>query len=95
VTREDHGPLANALIRLYADAQQAEQKRAMAFDLSEHDRRLLRFGELFRMRFMDLDVDMDLDRALDTGWTTLAECFDKAEIPVRPGLVQKYWPAQD
>jgi V/A-type H+-transporting ATPase subunit B len=92
VTREDHGPLADALIRLYAEAQQAEQKRAMAFELGEHDRRLLRYAELFRARFMDLNVDMELERALDTGWATLAECFAPSEIAIRPGLMQKYWP---
>jgi V/A-type H+-transporting ATPase subunit B len=41
---------------------------------------------------MDLNVDMDLERALDTGWATLAECFDRGEISMRPGLVDKYWP---
>jgi len=92
VTREDHGPLADTLIRLYAEAQQSEQKRAMAFELGEHDRRLLRYAELFRSRFMDLNVDMELERALDTGWATLAECFQPAEISIRPGLLQKYWP---
>ena len=92
VTREDHGPLADALIRFYADAQQAEHKRAMAFELGEHDRRLLRFAEMFRSRFMNLNVDMELERALDAGWATLAECFEQAEIPMRPGLLEKYWP---
>jgi V/A-type H+-transporting ATPase subunit B len=92
VTREDHGPLADALIRFYAEAQQAEQKRAMAFELGEHDRRLLRYAELFRARFMDLNVDMELERALDAGWATLAECFAPSEISIRPGLMQKYWP---
>jgi len=50
VTREDHGPLADTLIRLYADAQQAEHKRSMAFELGDYDRRLLRFAGLFRAR---------------------------------------------
>ena len=94
VTREDHGPLADTLIRLYAEAQQAEHKRSMAFELGDYDRRLLRFAGLFRTRFMDLSVDMEIERALDTGWATLCECFDPAEIAIRPGLVQKYWPRQ-
>ena len=92
MTREDHGPLADTLIRFYADAQQAEHKRSMAFELGEHDQRLLRFAAMFRSRFMDLNVDMDLERALDTGWATLAECFERVEIPLRPGLLAKYWP---
>ncbi|MGF1563590.1 MAG: V-type ATP synthase subunit B, partial [Geminicoccaceae bacterium] len=33
VTREDHGQVMNAMIRLYAGAQDAEQKQSMAFEL--------------------------------------------------------------
>ncbi|MEO1174872.1 MAG: V-type ATP synthase subunit B, partial [Myxococcota bacterium] len=74
-TREDHGPLMGTMIRFFAASRDAEQKRAMAFELSEFDERLLRFGEAFRDRFMAIDVSMSLEDALDTCWRTLAECF--------------------
>ena len=45
-TREDHGQLMNTMIRLYSGAKDAEQKQAMAFDLSEFDHKLLGFGEV-------------------------------------------------
>jgi V/A-type H+-transporting ATPase subunit B len=91
-TRDDHGPLMNAMIRLYAQAEEAERKQAMAFDLSDWDRRLLRFGALFRERFMALDLAMPLEAALDAGWATLAECFRREELPIRRAIVERHWP---
>lgn len=92
VTREDHGPLMNTLIRLYSAARDAEQKQAMAFELAEFDRRLLRFARLFRDRFMDIRVSMPLEQALDLGWRTLAECFEPGELLMKQALVDKYYP---
>lgn len=92
VTREDHEQVMNAMIRLYAGTQEAEQKQAMAFELSEKDQRSLRFGRLFRERFMDLDVAMSLDEALDTAWRTMAECFDPGEVLIKQSLIDKYFP---
>lgn len=91
-TREDHGQVMNAMIRLYAEAEEAARKQAMAFDLSDRDRRLLRFGALFRSRFMALDVAMPLEAALDACWATLADCFDAAELPIRQELLARWYP---
>ncbi|QXP83356.1 V-type ATP synthase subunit B [Methylococcus sp. Mc7] len=92
VTREDHAALANTMIRLYAAAVSAEQKQAMAFDLSPFDLRLLEFGESFRRRFMDINVSMPLEEALDLGWQTLAECFSPEELVIKQSLIDKYFP---
>lgn len=91
-TREDHGQLMNTMIRLYSGAKDAQQKQAMAFDLSEFDHKLLRFGELFRSRFMDVRVSMPFSEALDMGWKTLAECFEPAELLMKDELIRKYYP---
>lgn len=92
MTREDHGQLATAMIRLYAAAEDAERKRAMAFDLSSFDRQLLRYRALFRDRFMSIDRTVPLEAALDLGWSTLAECFDPSQILVKSALRDKYLP---
>ena len=92
VTREDHAQLVNAMIRLYSAACQAEQKQAMAFDLSSFDLRLLRFGEVFRRRFMDIKVSMPLEQSLDLGWETLAQCFTPEELIIKQSLIDKYFP---
>ena len=91
-TREDHGQIMNTMIRLYSGAKDAEKKQAMAFELSPFDEKLLRFGELFRDRFMNIDVSLPLQAALDLGWETLAECFEPQELLMKQSLVEKYFP---
>ncbi|MEM8667827.1 MAG: V-type ATP synthase subunit B [Planctomycetota bacterium] len=90
-TREDHGQLMNTMIRLYSGAKDAQQKQAMAFDLSEFDHKLLRFGGFFRDRFMDVNVSMPFSEALDMGWRTLAECFEPDELLMKEELIEKYY----
>jgi V/A-type H+-transporting ATPase subunit B len=91
-TREDHGQIMNTMIRFYSGARDAEQKQAMAFDLSGFDHQLLKFGGLFRERFMDIDVSMPLEEGLDLCWTTLAECFRPEQLLMRQALIDKYLP---
>lgn len=92
VTREDHSQIMNTMIRFYAAANDAEQKQAMAFDLSDYDQKLLKFGKLFRKRFMDINVSIPLEEALDLSWQTLAECFSESELLMRQALIDKYFP---
>ncbi len=37
VTREDHGDVANAMIRLYAESKKARERQGMGFKLSRWD----------------------------------------------------------
>lgn len=92
VTREDHPQVMNTMIRLYSGAKDAEKKQQMAFDLSPQDYKLLRFGELFSARFMDIDVALPLNDALDLCWQTMAECFEPRELLMREWLIEKYYP---
>ena len=64
----------------------------MAFELSPFDHQCLRFGELFKKRFMDIDASMPLNDALDLCWQTLAECFEPQELLMKQQLVDKYFP---
>ena len=92
VTREDHGQIMNTMIRFYSGARDAQQKQAMAFDLSDFDLQLLKFGDLFRSRFMDIDVSMPLEEALDLCWRTLAECFRPEQLLMKQTLIDSYFP---
>lgn len=92
VTREDHSQIMNTMVRFYAAAQDAQQKQAMSFELSEYDHRLLKFGELFQRDFMDINVTMPLEDALDRCWQVLAECFSRDELLMKDSLVEKYFP---
>ena len=92
VTREDHGQIMNTMVRFYSGARDAEQKQAMAFDLSDFDHELLKFGRLFRERFMDINVSMPLEQALDLAWATLAECFRPEQLLMKQALIDRYFP---
>jgi V/A-type H+-transporting ATPase subunit B len=92
VTREDHSAVMNTMIRLFSGAREAQKKQQMAFDLSPFDHKLLRFGTLFTERFMDIDVSLTLNDALDLGWQTMAECFEPKELLMRDNLLEKYFP---
>ncbi len=94
VTREDHSQIMTTMIRFYANAREAAQKQAMAFELSDFDVKLIKFGELFRRRFMEIDVSMPLEQALDRCWETLAECFEPDDLLMKKELVDKYFPRQ-
>jgi V/A-type H+/Na+-transporting ATPase subunit B len=94
VTREDHSQIMNTMIRFYSGAKDAEKKQQMAFDLSPFDHKLLKFGELFTQRFMDINVSLPLNDALDLCWQTMAECFEPQELLMREHLIEKYFPKQ-
>lgn len=92
MTRDDHSQIMNTMIRYYSEARDAQQKKAMSFELSSFDHKLLKFGDLFKSRFMDVGVSIGLEDALDLCWQTLAECFDKDEVIIKQEFLDKYWP---
>ncbi len=91
-TREDHSQIMNTMIRLYASAKEAEKKQAMAFELSPFDHKLLKFGNLFRERFMDINVSISVIEGLNLCWETLAECFEPQELLMKQTLIDEYFP---
>ena len=91
-TREDHRPIMDGMIQLYAQYKEAEEKRAMGFRMSEWDSKLIKYGRLFESQMMDLKVNIPLEKALDNGWKILAECFDSKETSFRTELIEKFWP---
>ena len=91
-TREDHRALMDGMIRLYANSRESVEKQSMGFRMSEWDNKLLKYGEIFENRMMDLSVNIPLEEALDRGWEILAECFDPDETGMRTELLNKFWP---
>jgi hypothetical protein len=66
--------------------QKHPKSRQWAFELSDFDKKLLKFSSLFRSRFMDIHVSMPLSEALDLCWETLAECFEPHELLMKQAL---------
>ncbi len=91
-TRDDHRALMDGMIKLYSSYKESLEKKSMGFQMSEWDDKLLKFGDLFESKLMDLSVNIPLEEALDLGWTILAQCFEPKETGLRTELVLKYWP---
>jgi V/A-type H+-transporting ATPase subunit B len=94
-TREDHSQIMNTMIRFYSGAVEAQKKQAMAFELSPFDDKLLKFGRLFKERFMDIGVSLPVIEALNLCWSTLSECFDPKELLMKQNLIDKYFPKHE
>lgn len=91
-TRGDHRAIADGCIQLYAKCRESREKRAMGFEMSPWDLKLLRYGEAFEKRIMDLSVNISLFDALDLCWKILAEIFEPRETGIRSALCEAFWP---
>ena len=91
-TRRDHRALMDAMIRLYSSYKETLEKKNMGFSMSRWDERLLKYGNLFESKLMDLSVNLPLEGALDLGWEILAECFTKDDTGIKSDLTDEFWP---
>lgn len=91
VTRDDHGDLANTMIRLYADSKKSKERQSMGFKLSRWDEQLLNYSSQFEKQMIDWNVNLPLEEALDLGWKMLSDSFKKEEVGIREDVLAKYW----
>ncbi|MBO5105780.1 MAG: V-type ATP synthase subunit B [Clostridia bacterium] len=90
-TRKDHRALMDAMIRMYSSYKETLEKKNMGFSMSRWDEKLLKYGELFENKLMDLSVNLTLEQALDLGWEILADCFEKDETGIKSDLTDEFW----
>ena len=84
-TRDDHRPLMDGMIKLYAAYKESLEKKSMGFQMSGWDTKLLKYGQLFEKKMMDLSVNIPLEKALDPGWEILSQCFPPEETTAAAG----------
>ena len=94
-TRDDHRALMDGMIKIYAQYKESLEKKSMGFLMTEWDEKLLKYGELFESRLMDLSVNIPLEDALDLGWEILAECFEPNETGLKTNLIKERWPKKE
>jgi V/A-type H+-transporting ATPase subunit B len=94
-TRDDHRALMDGMIKLYASYKESLEKKSMGFQMTDWDEKLLKYGELFESKMMDLSVNIPLEEALDLGWEILAECFDQNETGLKSDLIISRWPKKE
>ena len=93
-TRKDHRALMDAMIRMYSSYKETLEKKNMGFAMSRWDGKLLKYGQLFENKLMDLSVNLSLEEALDLGWKILSECFEKDETGIKSDLTDEFWPVR-
>ena len=93
-TRKDHRILMDSMIRLYSSYKETIEKKNMGFSMNRWDEKLLKYGELFENKLMDLSVNLSLEDSLDLGWQILAECFEKDETGIKSDLTDEFWPVK-
>ncbi len=93
-TRKDHRALMDAMIRMYSSYKETLEKKNMGFAMTRWDDKLLKYGQLFENKLMDLSVNLSLEEALDLGWEILAECFEKDETGIKSDLADEFWPVR-
>jgi V/A-type H+-transporting ATPase subunit B len=91
-TRDDHRAIMDACIQLYAQCDDSREKQEMGFEMSAWDEKLLKYGNLFERKIMNLEVNLSLLEALDQCWEILAQCFVPEETGIRNTIVQEHWP---
>ncbi len=94
-TRDDHRALMDGMIKIYAQYKESLEKKSMGFMMTEWDEKLLKYGELFESKLMDLSVNIPLEDALDLGWEILAECFEPNETGLKTSLIKERWPNKE
>ncbi|MEA3318089.1 MAG: V-type ATP synthase subunit B [Bacteroidota bacterium] len=91
-TREDHPQVMNAAVRLYADAASAKTKLENGFELTNYDERTIDFAKDYSNELLAIDVNVDVDKMLDTSWSLFDKHFEIVEVGIKQNIVDKYWP---
>ena len=89
-TREDHPHVMNTAIRLYADAANAKTKLENGFDLTDYDERTLKFAKEYSNELLAVDINIEIEEMIDTGWKLFHKYFSTAEIGIKAELAEKY-----
>ncbi len=90
-TRDDHRTIMDTMIQLFANYRETIEKQSMGFQMSNWDKKLLRYGKIFEEEMMSLKVNIGLEKALDKGWQILAQCFEPEETGIKKSMIEKYW----
>jgi V/A-type H+-transporting ATPase subunit B len=93
-TRDDHRAVMDTMIQLFASYRETLEKRAMGFQMSAWDKKLLAYGELFEKEMMSLAVNIPLEQALDQGWRIMRRCFLPEETGIKQQLIDRFWPKE-
>ena len=94
-TRADHPQVMNTGIRLYSDAANAKTKRDNGFDLTDYDERAIKFSLDYSRALLAIDVNIEVDKMLDTAWELFGKYFSKTEVAIKKEFMDKHWKGEE
>lgn len=96
-TRDDHKPVSDQIYAAYAEGRDLRGLVAIVGKdaLSERDKKLLEFADMFEDRFVrqGTDEDRDIEETLNLGWELLAELPEAQLTRIDNRYIEKYHPA--
>ncbi|GHV60647.1 V-type ATP synthase beta chain [Spirochaetia bacterium] len=94
MTREDHKDVSSQLFAAYSKVKQVRNLASIIGEeeLSEADKRYLKFGEKFEQIFLTQSEfeNRDIGRTLDLGWEVLTEIPRDELLRIKQELIEKY-----
>lgn len=90
-TRHDHPQLMNAMVRLYADAEEARVKRDNGFEINDYDKRSMEFSLEYSDKILSVDVNLSMNEVLDLGWSLVQKYFEAFELGIKQDLLDEFW----
>jgi len=94
MTREDHKDVSSQLFAAYARVKQVRNLASIIGEeeLSQDDKRYLKFGEKFEKFFLIQGEyeNRDIGRTLDLGWKVLADLPREELLRVKEEFIEKY-----
>jgi V/A-type H+-transporting ATPase subunit B len=94
MTREDHKDVSSQLFAAYSRVKQVRNLASIIGEeeLSEGDKRYLKFGEKFEQIFLTQGEteNRGIGRTLDLGWQVLAELPQEDLLRVKQEFIEKY-----
>ncbi len=96
-TREDHKAVSDQMYAAYAEGKDLRGLVAIVGKdaLSDRDKKLLEFADMFEDRFVrqGVDEDRDIETTLSIAWELLAELPESLLVRVDTKFIEKYHPA--
>ena len=94
MTREDHKDVSSQLFAAYSKVKNIRNLASIIGEeeLSDTDKKYLRFGELFEQKFLTQGEfeNRSIDETLDIGWWVLSYLPRNELYRIRPAFIEKY-----
>jgi V/A-type H+-transporting ATPase subunit B len=94
MTREDHKDVSSQLFAAYSKVRQVRNLSSIIGEeeLSENDKKYLKFGEKFEQVFLSQGEyeNRDIGRTLDLGWQVLTEIPNEELLRIKQEYIEKY-----